>query len=82
MSLIGKLCNILTKNALLTIYKSFVQPHLDQGDMVYGQPNNQSFLNKIEVVQDNATFAITNAIKGTSRTKLSKELRNESLSFP
>ena len=49
--------------------------------MVYGQPNNQSFLNKIEVVQDNATFAITNAIKGTSRTKLSKELRNESLSL-
>ena len=68
-------------NALLTIYKSFVWPHLDYGDIVYDQPKNQSFSNKIEAVQYNAALAITNAIKGTSRTKLYKELGIESLSF-
>ena len=71
----------MSRNALLTIYKSFVQPHLDYGDMVYNQPNNQSFLNKIEVAHYNAALAITNTIKGTSRTKLYKELGIESLSF-
>ena len=40
-----------------------------------------SFSNKIEAVQYNAALAITNAIKGTSRTKLYKELGIESLSF-
>ena len=54
---------------LLTIYKSFVRPHLDYGDIVYDQPNNQSFSNKIKAVQYNAALAITNAIKETSRTK-------------
>ena len=25
------------------MYKSFVRPHLDYGDIVYDQPNNQFF---------------------------------------
>ena len=58
-----------------------VRPHLDYGDIEYDQPNNQSFSNKIEVVQYNAALAITIAIKGTSRMKLYKELGIESLSF-
>ena len=40
---IKKLYKILPRNALLTIYKSFVQQHLDYGDIVYDQPNNQFF---------------------------------------
>ena len=51
ISVIKKLYNILLRNALLTIYKSFVRPHLDYGDVVYDQRNNQSFSNKIEAVQ-------------------------------
>ena len=81
ISVIKKLYNILSRNVLLTIYKSFVRPHLDYGDIVYDQPSNQSFSNKIEAVQYNAALAITNAIKGTSRMKLHKELGIESLSF-
>ena len=73
--------NILPRNALLTICKSFVRPHLDYGNIVYDQPSNQSFSRKIEVVQYNATLAITNAIKGTCGTKLCNELEIESLSF-
>ena len=72
----------MPRNVLLTIYKSFVRPHLDYGSIIYDQPNNQSFSNKTEAVQYNAALAISNAIKGTSRTKLYyQELGIESLSF-
>ena len=53
----------LPRNALLTIYKSFVAPHLDYNDVVYGRPDNESFINKLEQVQYNAALAITGAIK-------------------
>ena len=81
ISVIKKLYNILPRNALLTIYKSLVQPHLDSGDIVFDQPNNQNFTNKIEAVRYNAALEITNTIKGTSKTKLYKEFGIESLSF-
>ena len=66
---IKKLNNVLPRNALLTIYKSFVRPHLD-----YHQPNNESMNNQLESVQYSAALAITGAIKGTSRPKLCREL--------
>ena len=37
---IRKLSKILRRNSLITIYKSFVRPHLDYGDVLYDQPNN------------------------------------------
>ena len=62
MSVIERLYNILPRDSFLTIYKSFVRPHLDYSDIVYDQPNNQSFSNKIEAARYNAALAITNAI--------------------
>ena len=29
------------KDALLTIYKSFIRPHLDYGDIIYDRPDNK-----------------------------------------
>ena len=29
-------------------WESFIRPHLDYGDIIYDQPNNESFKNKIE----------------------------------
>ena len=55
-------------------YKSFVRPHLDCGDIIYDQPKSESFCNKLENIQYNAALAITEAIRGTSKTKLYKEL--------
>ena len=55
--------------------------NLDYGDIIYDQPNNKSFYNKIERVQYNAALAITGAIRGTSQTKLYHELDLESLKF-
>ena len=81
ISVIKKLYNILPRNALLTMYKSFFRPYLDYSDIVYHQANNQSFSNKMKAVQYNLAFAITNTSKGTSRTKLYKELGIESLSL-
>ena len=39
----------LPRNALLTtIYKFFIRPHLDSGDVLYDKPNNYNFQNKME----------------------------------
>ena len=52
----------LPRSSLLTIYKSFVRPHLHYGDVIYDQPNNPRLSDKIESVQYNAALAITGAI--------------------
>ena len=70
---------IIPEKLLLTLYKSFVRPHLDYEDIIYDQPNNESFCNKLETAQYNAALAITGSIQGTSEVKLYKELGLESL---
>ena len=45
IALIRKLAHILPRQSLLTIYKSFIRPHLDYGDTIFDQPNNESFCN-------------------------------------
>ena len=79
IGVIKKLHNVLPRRALLTIYKCFIRPNFDYGDFIYDQPNNGSFCSKIENVQYNAALAITGAIRGTSQTKLYRELGLESL---
>ena len=79
IGLLRKLRSILTRTSLLTIYKSFIRPHLDYGDIVYDQPSNDAFSNKLETVRYNAALAIMRAVKGTSREKLYQELGLEYL---
>ena len=43
IGLIRRLSVNLPRNALLTIYKSFVRPHLDCGDILYDKPSNDNF---------------------------------------
>ena len=52
---------------------------IDYGDIIYDQPQNESFREKIESVQYKATLAITGAIQGTSRDKIYQELGLEPL---
>ena len=80
IGLIKRLYSYLPRNSLLSIYKSFIRPHLDYGDVIYDQPHNDTFCKMIESVQYNAALAITGAIKGSSRERLYKELGLESLS--
>ena len=79
IGIIKKLQSKLPRNALLTIYKSFIRPHLDYGDTIYDHPINDSFCKKLESVPYNAALDITGTIKGTSGEKLYKELGLESL---
>ena len=52
---------------------------MDYCDVVHGQLENDSFINKIVQIRYNAALAIKGAIKCTSRSKLYKELGLESL---
>ena len=56
------------------IYKAFIRPDLDYGDILYDQPNNAAFCQKIESVQYKSALAITGTIQGTSQEKLLGEL--------
>ena len=76
-----KLSHLLPRESLTTIYKSFFRPHIDYGDIIYDQPNNEHFCNMIERVQYNAAHAITSAINGTSQQKIYNELGLEYLHF-
>ena len=77
---IRRLSFCLPRKALLIIYKSFVRPHLDDGDILYDKPDNLNFESKIEKVQYKACIAITDAIQGTSREQHYDELGLMSLS--
>ena len=79
MGLMERLSINLPRNALLTIHKSFIRPHLDYGDIVYDNPNNENFQIKLEQIQYRACLAITGAIKGPSRERLYNELGLHSL---
>ena len=59
--LLRKLQHLLPRSNLLTFYKSSV---------IYDQPLNATFSSKIELVQYDATLAITGAIRGSSLEKL------------
>ena len=44
---IGLLRNLsykLPRQALVTIYKASIRPHLDYGDIVYDKPNNETLI--------------------------------------
>ena len=70
ISVIKKLRHNLPRKSLVTICKASLRPLIDYGDIIYDQPQNESFCEKIESVQYEAILAITGAIQGTSRDKI------------
>ena len=79
VGLLRKLQMILSRRSLVAIYKSFIRPHLDYGDIIFDQAFNKSFHNNLESIQYDASLAITGARRGTSKEKLYQELGFESL---
>ena len=79
ISLIKKLSHSLPRKSLVAIYKVFLRPLIDYRDIIYDQPNNESFCEKLESIQYIAALAITGAIHGTSRDKIYKEIGLEPL---
>ena len=64
---------------LVTIYKSFIRPQFDYGDVVYDWASNEVFHQILQSLQYSAAIAITGAIRGTSYEKLFQELGLETL---
>ena len=79
IGLLHKLQNLLSRSTLITVYKAFVRPHLDYGDILFDETYNSSFREKLESIQYNACLALTGAIRGSSKEKLYQELGFESL---
>ena len=63
IGILRKLYNVLPRSSLITIYKSFIQPHLNYGAIIFDQSENEGFYKKIESVQYNAVLSITGAIQ-------------------
>ena len=74
-----KLNLLLPRLSLVAVYKCFIRPHLDYGDVIYDQPILSFLATKIESVQYNVVLGITGAIRGNSKEKLYQELGFESL---
>ena len=72
IGLLRKLQNLLPREALITIYKAFVRPHLDYGDVLFDQAFNASFHEKLESIQYNACLSLKGTVRGTSKEKLYK----------
>ena len=85
------LSSYLPRNTLNELYKLYIRPHLDYGDVIYHDPpklcefsGNTTLSNqmeKLESVQYSAALAVSGAWRGTSREKLYAELGWESLSL-
>ena len=47
ISIIKKLRHTLSRKSVLTIYKAFLRPHIDYVNIIYDQPSNESFCEKL-----------------------------------
>ena len=79
IGLLRKFQPTLPRKSLVTIYKSFIRPHLGYGDVIYDRAYNESLHQTLESLQYSAAIAITRAIRGTSSEKLFQELGLETL---
>ena len=85
------LSSYLPRHTLNELYKLYVRPHLDYGDVIYHIPAKicafsqnitlSNMMEKLESVQYSAVLAVTRTYRGTSREKLYTELGWESLNL-
>ena len=90
IGLLKYLSKYLPRHTLSELYKLYVRPHLDYGDVIYHIPAKvcefsqniilSNLVEKLESVQYSAALAVTGTWRGTSREKLYTELGWESLS--
>lgn len=91
IGLLKYLSKYLPRHTLSEIYKLYVRPHMDYGDVIYHIPAKvcdfsgnlvlPNLMEKLESVQYSAALAVTETWRGTSREKLYTDLGWESLSF-
>ena len=88
IGLLKYLSKYLLRHTLNDLYKLYVRPHLDYGDVIYHIPAKvcefsqniilSNLMEKLESVQCSAALAVTGTWRGTSREKLYTELGWES----
>ena len=79
IAIIRQIQSVLPREALLTMYKSFIRPHFDYGDLIYDQSYKDSFYAKLESYQYKAAVEMIGAIRGSSTEKFYQELEIEHL---
>ena len=90
IGLLKCLSKYLPRHTLSELFKLYVRPHLDYGDIIYHIPGKlcefsqniilPNLMEKLESVQYSAALAVSGTWRGTSREKLYTELGWESLS--
>ena len=50
IELLRELQKSLPRSVLMTMYKAFVRPHLDYGDIIYDEVYNETFHEKLECI--------------------------------
>ena len=73
ISTLRKLYHYMPRDSVVTIYKSFMRPHLDYADVIFDKASNPTFSNRVESARYNAALAIAGSIRGTSKEKLYQE---------
>ena len=79
IALLRKLRHPISRKYLLSIYKTFLRPHIDYCDVIYDKSYNEKFTDTVELFQYNVALAMTGAIKGTSKENLYNEIGLEYL---
>ena len=79
LGLLKFLSRYATRDKLSLMYKMYVRPHLDYGDVIYHNQLTECMA-ALESIQYNAALIVSGCWKGTSRDKLYSELGWESLS--
>ena len=79
IGIIRFLSRYVPRNVLDQMYKLYVRPHLDYGDVIYHE-QSMSHSRKLESTQYKAALAVSGAWKGTSMDRLLEELGWETLS--
>ena len=79
IGLLRKLQDTLPRTLLITIFKSFIRPHLDYAEIIYDRAYSTSFHQNIESIEYNAELTITGAVRRTFSLKLYQKLGFESL---
>ena len=82
IGMIRYLSKYVSRDILDQIYKLYVRPHLDYGDIIYHKYDPEMRLNftqRLEQTQYCAALAVAGAWRGTSRERLYRELGWEDL---
>ena len=77
IGVIRYLSKYVTRDVLDQMYKLYVRPHFDYGDIIYHKYDpdmNLELTKKLESIQYSAALAVSGAWRGTNKSKLYEEL--------